>query len=79
MARVLGAGKEVDRPRALRIVHVDYADAVRIAVADIGIAAMDHDLDTVAAPTLVGCNRALANKWHLYIKADATEERHNVT
>jgi hypothetical protein len=40
---------------------------------------MDHDLDTVAAPTLVGCNRALANKWHLYIKADATEERHNVT
>src|SRR5271166_1483253 len=51
---VRGAGQEGDGPRVFRVAHVDNADAVRISVADIGIAAMDHDLNTVAAPTLVG-------------------------
>src|SRR6516162_5676482 len=48
------AGQERDRPRVLQIAHVEDGDAVRIAVADIGIAAMHHDLDAVAAPALVG-------------------------
>src|SRR5712671_823225 len=48
------AGQEGDGPRVLRIPHVENADTVRIAVADIGIAAVHHDLDAVAAPALVG-------------------------
>src|ERR1700730_18660118 len=48
------AGQEGDGPRVLRIAHVQDADAVRIAVADIGIAAVHHDLDAVTAPALVG-------------------------
>src|SRR3984893_10032425 len=48
------AGQEGDGPRVLRIAHVQDSDAVRIAVADIGIAAVHHDLDAVTAPALVG-------------------------
>src|SRR5712671_8246106 len=48
------AGQEGDGPRVLWIAHIQDADAVRIAVADIGIAAVHHDLDAVAAPSLVG-------------------------
>src|SRR6516225_10331953 len=48
------AGQERDRPRVLQIAHIEDGDAVRIAVADIGIAAMHHDLDAVAASALVG-------------------------
>src|SRR6478609_408652 len=48
------AGREGNGPRVLRIAHVKDADAVRIAVADIGIAAVHHNLDTVTAPALVG-------------------------
>jgi hypothetical protein len=33
--------------------HVDHGDAVGKAVADIGVAAIDHDLDAVAAAALV--------------------------
>jgi hypothetical protein len=47
------AGQERDGLRVLQIAHVEDADAVRIAVTDIGIAAMHHDLDTVAASSLV--------------------------
>jgi hypothetical protein len=36
-----------------RVAHIDDGDAVRIAVTDIGVAAMHHDLHAVAAPTLV--------------------------
>ena len=48
------AGQERDRLRVLQIAHVEDGDAVRIAVANIGIAAMHHDLDAVAASALVG-------------------------
>ena len=48
------AGHEGDGSRVLWIAHVDDGDAVRIAVPDIGIATMHHDLDAVAAPALVG-------------------------
>src|SRR5262249_13069886 len=51
-----GAGwarEERDMPRMRRSAYVDDADAVGVAVADIGIAAMHHDLDAIAAPTLV--------------------------
>src|ERR1043166_3043829 len=46
-------GDEVHRLRVLRIAHVDHGDAVREAVADIGVAAMHHDLHAVAAAALV--------------------------
>jgi hypothetical protein len=48
------AGHEDNGPRVLRVAHIDDADAVRIAVADIGVAAMHHDLNAVATPALVG-------------------------
>jgi hypothetical protein len=48
------AGQKGDGPRVLWIAHVQDPDDVRIAVADIGIAAVHHDLDAVAAPALVG-------------------------
>src|SRR5271169_3405219 len=48
------AGQERDGLRVLQIAHVEDGDAVRIAVADIGVAAMHHDLDAVAASALVG-------------------------
>jgi len=47
-------GQERDGLRVLQIAHVEDGDAVRIAVTDIGIAAMHHDLDAVAASALVG-------------------------
>src|SRR6516162_312495 len=47
-------GQERDRLRVLQIAHVEHGDAVRVAVADIGIAAMHHDLDAVAPSALVG-------------------------
>src|SRR5713101_4979215 len=53
-AGIRRAGHEGDGPRVLQIAHVDDADAVRIAVADIGIASMHHNLDAVATPALVG-------------------------
>ena len=48
------ARHEGNGSRVLRVAHIDDADAIRIAMADIGVAAMHHDLDAVAAPTLVG-------------------------
>src|SRR5262249_4043738 len=47
------AGEEGHRLRALGIAHVDDRDAVREAMADIGIAAVDHDLNAVATAALV--------------------------
>ena len=58
-AGVRRAGHEGDGPRVLQIAHVDDADAVRIAVADIGIASMHHDLDAIATPALVGVTDGL--------------------
>src|SRR4051812_39799142 len=64
-ARVRRTGQEIDRLRMLRIAHVDDGDAVAEAMADIGEAAMHHDLHAVAAAALVavadeldvaGCN-----------------------
>ena len=46
-------GEEIDGLRVLRIAHVDDGDAVAEAVADIGVAAMHHDLHAVAAAALV--------------------------
>src|SRR5262249_19625593 len=46
-------GDEVDGLRVLRIAHVDDGDAIAEAVADIGVAAMHHDLHAVAATALV--------------------------
>src|SRR5438105_1563046 len=55
MARVSGGqGRKATVPGVLRIAHVQDGDAVRIAVADISIAAVHHDLDAVTAPALVG-------------------------
>ena len=48
------AGQERDGLGVFQIAHVDDGDAVGVAVADIGIAAMHHDLDAVAASALVG-------------------------
>jgi hypothetical protein len=48
------ARHEGNGSRVLRVAHIDDADAIRIAMADIGVAAMHHDLDAVAAATLVG-------------------------
>src|SRR5579864_3838860 len=52
-------GEKGDMRRMLWVAHVDDADAVRKAVADIGIAAVHHDLDAVAAPALVGASDEL--------------------
>src|SRR5262245_27078716 len=52
--RVGGTGYEVDGPGMARVAHVQDGDAVAERVADVGVAAMDHDLDAVAAPALVG-------------------------
>src|SRR5580704_7735796 len=54
MPRVLGGQGTKATGSVLQIAHVDDADAVRIAVADIGIASMHHDLDAIATPALVG-------------------------
>src|SRR5439155_4090939 len=53
-ARARQAGDEVDDLGVLRIADVDGGDAVAEAMADIGIAAMHHDLHAVAAPAEVG-------------------------
>src|SRR3989449_10852319 len=47
------AGDEVDHPRSLRISNVHDRDAVAEGVTDVGVAAMDHDLNAVAAASLV--------------------------
>src|SRR5260221_2312396 len=61
------AGDEVDHLRILRVAHVDGGDAVAEAVADVGVAAMHHDLHAVALATEIAmadefdvlcCNRA---------------------
>src|SRR3972149_596321 len=52
-ARVGRTGDEVDHLRVLRIAYVHDRDAIAEGVADIGIAAMYHDLDAVAAAGLV--------------------------
>ena len=53
-ARSRRTGDEVDGLRVLGIAHVDGGDAVAEAVADIGVAAMHHDLDAVTAAAHVG-------------------------
>jgi len=56
MLRVSGGqGMKGDGPRVLRM-HSAHQTLMRLmsAVADIGIAAVTHDLDAVAAPALVG-------------------------
>ena len=53
-ARSRRAGDEVDHLRVLRVAHVDGGDAVAEAVADVGVAAMHHDLHAVAAAAEVG-------------------------
>jgi hypothetical protein len=62
------AGHEGNGPSVLRVAHVDDADAVRIAVADIGVAAMHHDLDAIAAPALVGVADELdiSGRYHIH-------------
>src|SRR5262249_25247328 len=52
-ARVLRAGDEVDVLGVLGVAHVEHGEAVRERLADIGVAAVDHDLDAVAAAALV--------------------------
>src|SRR6266849_6120470 len=52
-ARAGRAGDEVDHLRVLGVAHVDHGDAVAEAVADIGVTAMHHDLDAIAATALV--------------------------
>src|SRR2546422_9149947 len=47
------ARDEVDHPRSLRISNVHDRDAVAEGVTDVGVAAMDHDLNAVAAASLV--------------------------
>ena len=54
---VPGAGRRrdvIDRLRIARIAHVDDAEALREHVADIGEAALDHDLHAVRPAALVG-------------------------
>jgi len=53
-ARIRRAGQEIDRFWLLRIAHVDNGNAVGKTVADIGKAALDHDLHAIAAAALVG-------------------------
>src|SRR5260221_7466927 len=53
-ARARRAGDEVDNLRVLRVAHVDGGDAVAEAVADVGVAAMHHDLHAVAPAAEVG-------------------------
>ena len=48
------AGDELDRPRVDGIADVEDRDAVAEGVSDVSVAAVDHDLDAVAAATLVG-------------------------
>src|SRR5262249_16722370 len=45
---------ELDRLRTLGVADVEQGDAVAEGVADVGVAAVDHDLHTVAAPALIG-------------------------
>ena len=52
-ARVGRTGDEVDDLWMPGIAHVQDRDAVAERVADVGIAAMDHDLDAVAAAAQV--------------------------
>src|SRR5213593_2649760 len=52
-ARVGRASDEVDEFRVPRIAHVQDREAVAEGLADIGIAAMYDDLNTVAAARLV--------------------------
>ena len=47
-ARARRAGDEVDDLRVLRVAHIEGGDAVAVAVADVGVAAMHHDLHAVA-------------------------------
>ena len=44
----------VHRARALGVAHIDNAEALGEHVADIGVAAMHHDLHAVGPATLVG-------------------------
>src|SRR5262249_40292540 len=64
-ARARRAGDEIEHLRARRVAHVHGRDAVAEAMPDIGVAAMHHDLDAVAAAAEVampdeldvaGCN-----------------------
>src|SRR5438093_5653407 len=52
--RVGRAGKKVDEARMLRIADVEDRDAVAERLAEVGVAAMDHDLHAVTAAGLVG-------------------------
>src|SRR5260370_41703928 len=52
--RVRRAGQEVDGLGMLGIPHVYHGDAHAEGIADIGVAAVHHDLDTVGVPALVG-------------------------
>ena len=52
--RVGRTGDELDRPRVRGIADVHDRDSVAEGLADVGVAAMDHDLDAVAPAALVG-------------------------
>src|SRR5215471_1051998 len=52
-AGIWRAGQKIHCPRTFGIAHVDDSYAVAKAMADVGIAAMDHDLHAVAAAALV--------------------------
>ena len=47
-------GQVVHRARALGVAYIDHAEALGEHVADIGIAAMHHDLHAVGPAALVG-------------------------
>jgi hypothetical protein len=47
-------GEIIYGTRVLRIAHVDDRKAFREHVADIGVAAMNHDLHAVGPPALIG-------------------------
>ena len=53
-ARAGRAGDEIGDLRVLRVAHVEGGDAVAEAVADIGVAAVHHDLHAVALAVHVG-------------------------
>ena len=69
-AGIRRAGEELHRLRLCRIAHVDDGDAVGKTVADIGEAAMHHELHAVAAAALV----AVAEEFDV-VRRDGVHER----
>ena len=51
----------IHRARILGVAHVDHAEPFREHVADIGVAAMHHDLDAVRPAALI----AMADETHV--------------